>query len=341
MQNDTPESGNSEANHLERTETSDSMGLMGNLGRRSVLLGIGAMAGGMAVSAQAKDKKDKKQTNIPDRPDGPAKDAFKNGELNGKPWVAEKQGNFDLKDQRENQLATLKMTNNLVGEKSYIVMFSRALLGPQGTGGSVLYGHMGFWTWQLQEPSKEEFPDAPEGTVAQRAMYTGMILDPQTYEPVDTIYNKYLDKNVTPVDSLFAETYLLYPKGGSNSVDRDNFIRDDPDKKKDLKPMVRWGDDIATFLDGIFQSEGPHQPRMDNSIWTSNYADVMNPDVGLVKTDYNFAGMMRAWARPWIGIGKDDDTQLLWNVKGSKMHSLDDFPSMVRDNLVAKYPDRV
>lgn len=315
------------------------MELMSNLGRRSVLLGMGALAGSMAVPARAEDKK--KQTNIPDRPDGPANDSFQKDELNGEPWIAEKQGNFDLGDARENQLATLKMTNNLVGEKSYIVMFSRALLGPQGTGGSVLYGHMGFWTWQLQVPDKEEFPDAPAGTVAQRAMYTGMILDPFTYEPTDSIYNKYLDKHVKPVDSLFAETYLLYPNGGANSVDRDNFVRDDPNAKKKMKPMVRWGDDVATFLDGIFQSEGPHQPRMDNSIWTSNYADVMNPDVGLVKTDYNFAGIMRAWSRPWIGIGKDDDTQVLWNVKGTKVHSLEDFPSLLRDHLVSKYPGRV
>ncbi|MEM8917391.1 MAG: hypothetical protein AAGE37_00920 [Pseudomonadota bacterium] len=322
----------------------ESLDLMSNLGRRSVLLGMGALAGSVAVPVQAKDRddqKNKKEANLPDRPDSPRKTKLTEAQWNGKPWIAEKQGNFDLNDRRDNQLATFKITNNLIGKKSYIVMFSRALLGPQGTGGSALYGHMGFWTWQLQVPTKEEFPDAPDGTIVQRAMYTGMILDPITYEPADTIYNQYLDKNVKPVDSLFAESYLFYPEGGTNSVDRANFIQDDPELKKKLRPTLRWGDDIATFLDGIFQSEGPHQPRMDNSIWTSNYADVMNPEVGLVKTDYNFAGIMRAWARPWIGIGKDDDAQVLWNVKGTKMHSADDFPDLVRDNLVAKYPDRV
>lgn len=325
----------------ETTTSSEASDLIGNLGRRSVLLGLGGLAGGATFAAHAKDKEVKKQTNIPDKPDGPAKDKFSNDEFKGDAWVAEKHGNFNLADPRENQLATLKMTNNLAGKRSYVVMFSRGLLGPQGTGGSVLYGHMGFWTWQLQKLNKEEFPDAPDGTVVQRAMYTGMILDPFTYEPTDTIYNEYLDKNVTPTDSLFAETYLLYPNGGLNSVDRDNFIQDDPEVRKKLKASVQWGDEMAIFLDGIFQSEGPHQPRMDNSIWTANRKKVMDPNTSLVETDYNFAGILRAWSRPWIGIGKDDDTQILWNVKGKKVHSVDDFPEMVRKNLVTKYPDRV
>lgn len=335
------------ADDVDNLETSkDVFDGVRNLGRRSALLAMGGMAAAVAAcqaetpaQAQSDEKDSAPEEEL--KPDGPDKSRLTEKQWAGEPWVAEKQGNFDLSDERDNRLATLKMTNNLVGKKTYVPMFSRAILGPQGKGGAVAYGHMGFWTWQMQVASKEEFPDAPDGTLVQRAMYTGMILDPVTYEPTDSIYNAILDRNVTPVDSTFAESYLFYPKGGTNSVDRDNFIIDDPDEKKELKPTVRWGDQIATFLDGIFQMDGPFQPRVDNSIWTSNYNDIMDPKKPLVETDYNFGGLLFAWMRPWLGHGKDDRTQVLWNVKGTKMFDPDQFPELVRKHLVEKYPERV
>ena len=50
---------------------------------------------------------------------------------------------------------------------------------------------------------------------------------------------------------------------------------------------------------------------------------------------------MRAWERPWIGFEKGDQPQLLWNVKGRKVHAVEDIPDIVLKNLVEKYPDRV
>lgn len=304
--------------------------------RRSLLLGVtsvlGAAAAANGVNATAAAQQVESGLNNRD---------FSQEELQGEPWVAEKHGNFDLTDPTENRLATFKVSNNLIGKKTYIAMFSRALLGPQGVGGAPLYGHIGLWTWQMQKPTKEQYPDAPEGTVVQRAMFTGMILDPFTYEPVESVYNAYLDKNVDVEDSLFAESYLFYPLGGGTSVDRPEFMNEDPDVQANLRPFVRWGDDIAMMLDGIFTNDGAHQPRMDTSIWTTPFKQLNDPKVKLVNTDYNFAGIMRAWERPWIGVGKDDDAQLLWNVKGTKYHDVDDFPDLVKNNIVAKYPDRV
>lgn len=300
--------------------------------RRSLLCAVAGILGVAAASSSAVAQQ---------AASGLSRREFTQEELQGEPWIAEKHGNFDLTDPRENRLATFKITNNLIGEKTYIPMFSRGLLGPQGTGGAPLFGHIGLWTWQLQVPGKDEYPDAPEGTIVQRAMMTAMHLDPFTYEPVESIYNPYLGKHVEATDSLFAESYLLYPLGGGTSVDRPEFMDDDPEAKKNMRPLVRWGDDIALMLDGIFKSEGPHQPRMDTSIWTTPYEPVNDPGVGLVNTDYNFAGLMRAWERPWIGVGKDDDAQLLWNVKGLKCHSVDEFPDIIKKNLLEKYPDRV
>ena len=257
------------------------------------------------------------------------------------PWTPSKRGNFDLAKYSDNHLATMKITNNLVGERTYIPMITRALLGPQGKAPAVLYGHVGMWIWQLQEVDLEEFPKAVPGAMVQRAMYTGMILDPKTYEPVETVYNHVLDRHVKVEDSLSAETYVFNPGGGGESVDRAGFMKDAETANRRLRPMARFGDDICLFLDGIFSSEGPHQPRMDTSIWTMNHDDLMNPDRLLQPVDYNFAGLMRAWERSWTGFSKPDETQILWNVKGTKMHSLDRMPDIIKRTLLAKYPDRI
>jgi hypothetical protein len=264
-------------------------------------------------------------------------------ELKGTPAVFEpaQRGNFDLDDLVGNRLATLKATNNLVGKTTYVAMFSRVYLGPQGRGGAAIHGHLGLWTWRLQWPDPKEYPNTPKGTVVQRALFTGIILDPWTFKPVRTVYNPYLKKNIEASDSLFAESYLFDPTGGGRSIDRPQFM-DSPEQQTARKnPHMIWGDKLSIFLAGLFQNEGPNQPRMDGSIWTSDYRQIMDPKVDLVTTDYNFAGLMRAWERPWIGVGKDDQAQLLWNVKGTKLHSVDDFPEVMKKHLVSKYPDRV
>jgi len=306
--------------------------------RRTVLTALGGVIGAVAAGQGLGLTK---QAQAQQLESGLANRSFSQEKLKGEPWVADKTGDFDLADPVENRYATFKVTNNLIGRKTYVPMFSRGLLGPEKIGGAPLYGHAGLWTWQMQIPDPNEFPDAPAGSIVQRAMFTGVVLDPVNYEPTETIYNSYLDKSVEVADSLFAESYLFYPLGGGTSVDRPQFMDDDPARKKSLRPMVRWGDEIALFLDGIFRNEGPHQPRMDSSIWTTSYAGLMDPNRHLLTTDYNFTGLMRAWERPWIGVGKDDPAQLLWNVKGTKLHDVEAFPDLIKRTILAKYPDRV
>lgn len=306
-------------------------------GRRTALKSIGGLMGlGIATSFAVGGRVAAQQ-----EASGLSNRSFSQKEMQGTPWVAPKLGNFNLRDPWENRLAAMKTTNNLIGEKTYVPMISRALLGPQGTAGAPLYGHVGLWTWQLQEVNPEEFPDAPEGSFVQRALFTGAILNPFTYERVETVHNHVLDKEVEVQDSLFAESYLFYPRGGATSVDRPEFMDDDPELLKALRPFVRFGDDVTMFVDGIFHNDGPHQPRMDTSAWTMPWESLNNPDEHLATTDYNFAGLMRAWERPWIGFEKGDEEQILWNVKGRKVHRVEDIPDIAIKNLVERYPDRV
>ena len=308
-----------------------------NQANRRTVLKLGGVA---ALAAMAKSAMLPETANAQNRTQ-PRKQYLEPELWDKSPWIPEQKGNFNLSKPSENHLATMKITNNLVGERTYIPMITRALLGPQGKGGAAFYGHVGMWIWQLQEPDPEEFPDAQPGSLVQRAMYTGMILDPKTYEPVETVYNHVLDRDVRVEDSLSAETYIFNPRGGGEAVDREGFMEDEETANARLRPMARFGDDICLFLDGIFSSEGPHQPRMDTSTWTMDYADLMMPDRQLRPVDYNFAGLMRAWERSWTGFAKPDETQMLWNVKGTKIHDLDDMPEIIKRTLLAKYPDRI
>ena len=230
--------------------------------RRSALKTLGGLMGlGIATSFAMGGRVAAQQ-----EASGLANRSFSQKELQGKPWIPSKLGNFNLRDPWENRLAAMKATNNLIGAKTYVPMISRALLGPPGTAGAPLYGHVGLWTWQLQEPDPAEFPDAPAGSFVQRAMFTGAILSPYTYERVDSVYNHVLDKDVEAEDSLFAESYVFYPKGGATSVDRPEFMDDDPELLKSLRPFVRFGDEVTMFVDGIFHNEGPHQPGYYNAM---------------------------------------------------------------------------
>ncbi len=306
-----------------------------DLHRRSLLAGIGAMAGASlfgtrATAQQVASGLDKRSQSAE--------------AMAGKPMVFDKalRGNFDLATPLGNYLATMKMTNNLVGARTYIPMMGRIYLAPRGKPGREIHGLLGMWTWQLMRPDPKQFPNLPAHTVLQRASYTGIMTNPNTFEPAKSVYNHVLDKQVEPQDSLFAESYLFYANGTGSSIDRPQFMTTGYGDTAGLRnPFVNWGEQLSLYLAGLFQNEGQNQPRMDSSIWSAPRSKIMDPGSNLVPCDYNFTGLMRAWERPWSGHQKGDDTQLLANVKGTKLHSVEDIPDIVKRHLVEKYPERL
>jgi hypothetical protein len=307
---------------------------LGQIERRMLLRGVGALAGAAVCGTTAQAQQ---------AASGLSKRDLSSDDMKGEPAVFEQKerGNFNLDDSYGNRMASLKVTNNLSGKRTYIPMMGRIYLGPNGHPGAAIHGLLGLWTWQLQWPDPKRFPNVPKGTVVQRAMYTGVITDPFTFKPTDRVYNHYLKKEVEARDSLFAESYLFFPNGTGSSLDRPEFMDSPEQRKAAMNPHVRWGDDLSIYLAGLFQNEGPNQPRMDGSIWSGSYKRIMDPKDDLVPVDYNFAGLMRAWERPWMGHAKGDDTQIMMNVKGTKLHKVDDFPDIMKENLLKKYPDRV
>ena len=310
--------------------------------RRSLLRSFGvAGALGPLMMTSAVTETRAQDESIVSSTDLPAHFGDKKGELG----IIDANPPFNMKNALENWQATMKITNNLIGAKTYVPMFTRAYILPQNKPASVLFGHMGFWTWILQKPDPDEFPDAKEGQVVQRALYTGRILHPWSFEPVEELYNPVLDKMVETEQSMFGESYLITPAVGGESLDRDSFRDADEYTKARIEngglPNFRFNEQISIILAGIFQGEGSFQPRADSSIWSTNYDELMDPDNHLIKTEYNFTGIQRARGRKWLGLAEDDPTQLMWNVKGQKVHSVDDFPDQIKDWVFDEHPDRV
>lgn len=265
---------------------------------------------------------------------------FKAGEMDGTPWVAPKLGHFDLDDPIDNTLAKLKMTNNLVGSRTYIPMIVRMHLAREDQPGGLLFGVAGMFTWQLQEPDPEEFPDLPDGTVVSRSMYTSRYLDPETMEPAERLENPYNGRMMEIEDNLFAENFLIFSKGGGRFVEEPEFADDDPDRPK-LSLFKKWGDELVLFLGGAYSKPGKHQPRFTENIWRSNYKDVMDPERTLIDMNYSFAGANKAFEKPWAGYTEADSDLLIDLAVGKKVHNVDDIPDFHKRVLLERYPDRI
>lgn len=313
--------------------------------RRMALSAFGGAAGLLGLSpastavaqARASDAAGDKQDifNAYDRTK-----TFGDDEMNGVPWVARQKGNFDLNDPIQNRLARLKMTNNLVGKRTYIPMIIRLMIGRDQRPGGRLLGAAGMFTWQLQVPDPKRFPNVPEGTVLQRSMYTSRYLDPATMEPVERLLNPFNGKTMVPEDNLFVENLLSYPKGGSKMIEEPQFADDDPaaDDKSQFKV---WGDELVLFLGGVYQKPGIHQPRFTENMWASDFKDVMDPSVDLVKTRYTFTGLNKAYEKPWAGYTVADNDIICDLAYGKKVHSPEELPDFHKRLIAEKYPERL
>lgn len=258
-----------------------------------------------------------------------------------KPAVIKTRPPFDLEDPAGNWLAMMKATSSTIGRRTYVSSYYRTFACPMGQPAVPFFGGAGAWTHQLVEPSPEilqPFGEVPRGTMMQLALFTGVILDPFTFKPVQQIRNPYTGKMVDTRDSVYAESYLVYPGGGMTSLERPEVMSD---RAPQRAPYVRSGRKLSFNLAALFSGEGPHQPRMDASWWTADYADLMNPDVPDVDADYAWTGLMQGRDSAWWGFGPQDPVQVLWNVHGTVAKSQKSIEPIVQEYVFSKYPERV
>ena len=308
--------------------------------RRMMVSALGAMAGALVFNkgalAQENDGSEEEVFNAYNR----TRSFEKNEMDSGTPWVAPQLGGFDLADPVQSNLAKFKMTNNLVGARTYIPMLVRLMIGREQYPGGRLLGAAGLFTWQLQVPDPAEFPDAPEGTILSRSMYTSTYLNPETMEPQETLLNPYNDKMMVLEDQRFIENFLFYPKGGALLYEEPQFVNDDPDVAK-VPHIKDWGDELVLFMGGVYNEPGIHQPRFTENMWASPKDEVMDPDVEFVDTRYTFTGLNKAYEKPWAGYTTADNDIICDLAYGKKVHSVEALPDFHKRVLAEKYPNRL
>lgn len=259
------------------------------------------------------------------------------------PWTFALKGPYDLADPVGRWAALIKSTQNLVGARTYVSSYSRVFLTEVGKEPHIFYGTCGSWTYQLVKPKPGQFPKFepfPENTALQLGLYTGVTLDPHTFEPVDEIRNPITGEMLKPVDSIFAESYLIYPGGGMTSVERSEFL---DDRKPKMHSYLRSGNDLSWAIPALFQGKGSFQPRMDSSWWSCRYDELMNPAMDLIDCAYSWVGQTRAAEKPWWGMqGRNDGIYgTLWNTYGTVTNKLEKVEGIVLEHVFSKYPDRV
>lgn len=318
------------------------------LSRRMMLAATAGTAGLAAVTASgcsnAADSADNETSDLAEEKTFNSWErtrSFENNEMDsGTPWVAAKQGDFDLDNPYEANLARLKIINNLVGERTYVPMVLRASAGRSDLPGGVMYGGYALFTWQLQVPDPKEFPWVPEGTALQRAQYSCVYVNPETMEPVKETLNPITGKMMPLNDYIFVENFLWFPNGGVGFVEEPEMADDDPNKVK--MPHVRaLGDDIILTGDGIYKNPGKHQPRFTMAMWRSSLDHIMDAQSPLGPSIYSHQGLTKAYEKPWTGHTIDEDVIIGSLANGKKVHSVDDIPDTHKRLILEKYPDRV
>lgn len=306
----------------------------------SALAGIGALAGSGSTACAA-DKRMDVQASEPAPSTGLIKRNHSEELWKLKPAKIETQGGFDLEDPTGNWLGMMKTSISLVGSRSYPSMYFRVFACPAGKPAHVFYAGCGAWTHQLVEPTPEilaPFGKVPTGTVMQLALYTAVVLDPYTFKPASRLRNPITGQWIETQDSVYAESYLIYPGGGMTSLERPTLL---DDRKPKRYAYIRSGRKTSYNLDALFAGEGAHQPRLDASWWTVNHQDLMDPNVPDVDADYSWTGIMQGHERPWWGFTPADRVITLWNVHGTVAKSIDRIEPIVQEYVFSKYPDRV
>jgi hypothetical protein len=313
---------------------------------RRQFLGVSALGGVGVLAASASTAQGGEKQATPEKKSAPKQTILIKREHAKDLWALkpakiEPRGGFDLDDPMGNWLGTMKTSVSLAGARSYVGHYFRVFACPAGKQAQPFYAGAGCWTHQLVEPTAEilaPFGNIPKGTVMQLALYTAVVLDPYTFEPVKTIRNPITGRMLEPQDSFYAESYLIYPGGGMTSLERPELL---DERKPKRYAYLRSGAKTSFNLDALFAGDGPHQPRLDASWWTVDHADLMNPDVPDIDADYSWVGLMQGYERPWWGFTQADRVQTLWNVHGTVAKDIKRVEPIVQEHVFAKYPGRV
>ena len=304
--------------------------LQPELSRRSLLANLGAMGVGVAGAGMAG------ASARANAPGGDEKKYFTFGPSYNlpedagtlPPAVFKHPARFDLSDPHHLKLARLKVLNALNGTKTYFYTITRHIMCPPGKPPYPLLGQIELTTIFLER--REGMSD---NQAVIRALFTRAPLDANTFKPITSYFNPYVEREIPLKYTLFA--------GGGIEVDLSGDAPVDLITQSD-EPHYRIGDDIAFIMYDPIASDGAFQPRMDTVTWRVNYDDLMNPEKPLIEAEHSYMALMKASVyKNWSGVADGDPAQIVTNKVGRKATSLEALPKECHDYIISQFPDRV
>ncbi|MDX2142543.1 MAG: hypothetical protein SFV19_04250 [Rhodospirillaceae bacterium] len=236
-------------------------------------------------------------------------------------------GKFDLASPSGRRLARLKTIGSLDGQPSYMAYVTRHIWCAPNRPAVPLMNELELLTTFLERPPADENKNG--NTFLHRLIVTRVPVDPETLAPITSVKIPG-GPPIQLVDTVFAMTLKL---------DMSPDAAPEPLLQHD-RAHYELGEDTAFTMFDARSGEGPHQPRVDMSIWTVKTADLMSPAVGALRSSYSFTAIMRANVFGWTELPSDDQTQVLRQKIGVKTPEFDSLPQSVKMHIVEAYPAR-
>jgi hypothetical protein len=229
---------------------------------------------------------------------------------------------FDLNDARERSLARLKVLVSLTGERAYLSVLSRHFLCPPGVPPKPWVNELELFTMFLER--------TPAGDV-QRSIFTRVFVDPESLRPISELKDPFTGGVIPVGDRLFALTLpvKLEPEAQVRNVNEAQL------------PLFRCGEWIDFPSLAVRVGEGFHQPSFDTSTWRVRYDDLQSRRKPRIEAHYSFSSLLRGSFLSWSRMDRGDPTQVLTAKTGLKVNSPSALPTLVRELIADRYPNRL
>ena len=237
---------------------------------------------------------------------------------------------LNLDDPQDFRLARIKTNYSLHGDYAYNAYMSRHFVVTPDQTPYPLVNELELNVTFLTDGGPEFREQYEQGKLMLHGSFTREFLDAASLEPVSAIDVPAMNRRLTlaPTQFAFSLPMDLAPEPP------------DPTLKEELK-WYRFGDDVHFTNVAIFTATGERPPRMDTSVWQVRHAELMDPAHRRLKAGYSFTASSYAALYAWTGLDVNDPTRIITSKAGIKVHTIDDLPALVRERILAKYPERV
>lgn len=260
-------------------------------------------------------------------------------------WKPTLTGNYDLSNPLHNHFAWAKAHTSLDGEPVWLMQYGWIVFAPPGEPAYPLLGRITLIQAFLTPALNSGWTagnEVGEHDYIAWGVFTTTHVDPRMFEPVNRVYNPYIDKYIDTPTLHYADK-LLYRVGQSIVVPGvdPSFYTQPWDREGGFSQhLIDTDVDVSYTVLGSSQHDGPHQPRCDVGFWTVNRQELMDPNKLCIDTRRDYSVIQKATEYSWYGVEKGDQAQLLVHLTGLKTKDIRRLPGFIKRGILEPHGDR-